>query len=131
MKQKQSGFTLIELMVAVAIVAILAAVALPAYQSYLRKSYRAEAQAYLMAVSVRQQQFLIDTGAYSNSLTTIGVPTPSNVSTAYDLTLTAPAATPPTFTVTATPKQIQSSEACGTLSINQTGTKTAAVSGCW
>ena len=131
MKQTQSGFTLIELMVTVAIVAILAAVALPAYRSHIRKSHRAEAQAFLMAVAARQQQFLVDTKAYSNSLTTIGVPTPSNVSASYDLSLTAPASTPPTFTVTATPKQIQSSETCGTMSIDQTGTKTAAVSGCW
>jgi type IV pilus assembly protein PilE len=122
---------LIELMITVALVAILAAVALPSYREHVRKSRRAEAQTFLMSVAAREQQFLVDTSSYSASLADIGVPTPSNVASAYDIVLSAPAVTPPTFALTATPKSDQASEACGTLSIDQNGTKTAAISGCW
>jgi type IV pilus assembly protein PilE len=53
----------------------------------VRKSRRAEAQSFLMAVAARQQQFLVDTRGYAGALTTIGVPTPNNVAAAHDLTL--------------------------------------------
>jgi type IV pilus assembly protein PilE len=112
-------------------VAILAAVALPSYREHVRKSRRAEAQAFLMSVAAREQQFLVDTRAYSASLTDIGLATPSSVASAYTIALSAPAVVPPTFALTATPKSDQSSEPCGTLGIDQNGTKTAAISGCW
>jgi type IV pilus assembly protein PilE len=131
MKKLHSGFTLVELMITVAVLAILAAIAWPSYQEYVRKSRRAEAQAFLMAVAARQQQFLVDTRGYTASLTDIGVPTPTNVTATYDIALAAPAGNPPAFSVTATPKAGQVGERCGTLSIDQIGTKTAATSGCW
>ena len=127
------GFTLAELMITLAIVAILAAVAIPTYRDHVRTSRRTEAQAYLMAIASRQQQFLMDTRAYAGVLTAINIPTPTNVSAAYDLTLAAAGGPPPTFTITATPKvgSDQTRERCGVLAINQTGAKTAALSRCW
>ena len=127
------GFTLIEVIIAMAIVAILVAVALPTYRDHMRKSRRAEAQAYLMAVASRQQQFLLDTRGYAPDLTTVGVATPANVAAAYDLAASAVAGPPPTFRVTATPKATtdQVQERCGTLAIDQTGAKMAALSTCW
>ena len=131
MKRARHGFTLIELMITVAIVAILAAIAWPSYQAHVLKSRRAETQAHLMALAARQQQFLIDTRAYAGELATIGISAPTNVAAAYTLVLTAPAVVTPSFTLTATPVGGQSREPCGTLSINNTGTKTAASSSCW
>lgn len=125
------GFTLIELMIAVVIVAILAAVALPSYREQVRRSTRAEAQSYMMAVASRQQQFLTDTRAYAALLTTVGVAVPANVDAAYTADLPTPGTSPPTFTLTLTPKGNQVGEACGTLSINHAGVKTAAKTGCW
>ena len=127
------GFTLIEVIIAMAIVAILVAVALPTYRDHMRKSRRAEAQAYLMAVASRQQQFLLDTRGYAASLTTIGIAAPTNVAAAYDLAVVTVAGPPPTFRLTATPKATtdQVSERCGTLAIDQTGAKTAALGTCW
>jgi type IV pilus assembly protein PilE len=122
------GFTLIEMMIVVAMVAILAAIALPSYREQIKKSRRSEAQSYLLAIAARQQQFLVDTRAYA-TLPNVGVAQPANVTAAYTVTMPDPVGT--TFTVTATPKSGQSSEKCGTLTINQTGTKTAAVTGCW
>jgi len=127
------GFTLIELIIVIAIVALLVAVALPSYRDHVRKSRRAEAQAYLMSVAGRQQQFLVDTRAYAPNLTTINIPTPADVSRSYTVTLNVVAGPPPTFTLTAAPTAgtDQVNEKCGTLTINQSGAKTAALSSCW
>ena len=127
------GFTLVELIITIAIVAILVAVALPTYRDHMRKSRRAEAQAYLMAIAGRQAQFLVDTRAYAATLGTINIPQPASVDAAYDVTLAAAGGPPPTFTITAAPKPgtDQTQERCGTLAIDQTGAKTASLSSCW
>ena len=127
------GFTLIEVIITMAILAILVAVALPTYRDHMRKSRRAEAQAYLMAVASRQQQFLLDTRAYAGTLATVAIAAPANVTAAYDLAVVAAAGPPPTFSVSATPKATtdQVNERCGTLAIDQTGAKTAALGTCW
>ena len=126
-----NGFTLIEMMIVVAVVAILAAVALPSYREYIKKSTRAEAQAYLMAVASRQQQFLLDTRAFAALSVSAVVAVPRNVAAAYVVTMATLPGPPPTFTLTATPMPVQASDKCGTLTIDQTGTQTAAVPGCW
>jgi type IV pilus assembly protein PilE len=130
MRSNTRGFTLIELMITVAVVAILAAVAFPSYQQHVRKSRRAEAQAFMMAVAARQQQFLVDTRSYAATLDAVGISTPSNVALAYTPALAA-SAPANTFTLTLTPKSIQSAESCGELSIDHSGSKTPATGGCW
>lgn len=132
-RRRGRGFTLAELMITVSIVALLAAIALPSYRDHVRTSRRAETQAHLMAIASRQQQFLMDTRGYASALGTIALPTPPNVSSAYDLTLVAAGGPPPTFQITAAPKtgSDQGQERCGVLAIDQTGAKTAASSRCW
>lgn len=129
MRPAHLGFTLIELMITVAVISILAAVALPSYQAHIRKSTRSEAQSFMMAVAARQQQFLVDTRSYGATVAAVGIAVPTKVAAAY--TVTMPAPTPAGFTLTLTPSGAQADEPCGTLSINQAGTKTAAKSGCW
>ena len=127
------GFTLIELIIVIAIVALLVAVALPSYRDHVRKSRRAEAQAYLMAVAGRQQQFLVDSRGYAATLATINIPMPASVVASYDVTMAAAAGPPPTFILSAAPKAgtDQVYEKCQTLTIDQTGAKTASLSSCW
>lgn len=78
---RDKGFTLIELMITVAIVGILAAIAYLAYQDQVRKSRRAEAQSVLMNIGTRQQQMLLDTRSYAATAASLSVTVPPQVTT--------------------------------------------------
>jgi type IV pilus assembly protein PilE len=80
-KRRTGGFTLIELMITVAIVAILAAVALPSYRQYVVRSKRSAAQAQMMDIANRQQQFLLANRSYADktALTASGYALPAEV----------------------------------------------------
>ncbi|NMF88927.1 type IV pilin protein [Aromatoleum petrolei] len=133
----RNGFTLIEVMIVVAIIGILAAVAYPSYQSYVARTHRSAAVAHLMDIATRQQAFRLDARTFG-TLAEIGMASaPSEVSAHYDITLPA-APTATTFSVQAAPKggQATNDSACGTLTINQAGAKTVSGSGktaadCW
>lgn len=132
MKRHNLGFSLIELMIAVVIVAILASVAFPSYKSYMLRGGRAEAQSHVMEIAARQGQYLIDNRAYATSVAALGLTTPSSVSSKYTIAVNAPGGTPPTFNITATPIGSQASDTCGTLTLDNTGAKTASGTGtCW
>jgi type IV pilus assembly protein PilE len=126
------GFTLIELLITIVVIAILTTLAFPSYREHVRKTRRAEAQAFLMAAAAKQQQFLVDTRAFATR-EALAMPTPPSVEAAYVIDMPAPAANPPSFQLTATPRPgtDQNQERCGTLGIDQTGAKTASGSRCW
>lgn len=126
---KNKGFTLIEAMITVAIVAILSAVAYPSYVEHVRKSHRADAQSFLMQVATRQQQTLLDTRGYAATLTAMNLTAPMSVSQNYTVAITVGTAAIPTFTVTATPTARQAKDKCGALGVDQTGAKSPA--NCW
>jgi len=124
---RQRGFTLIELMITVVIVASLASVALPAYQEQVRRGHRAAAQTEMMDIANRQQQFLLANRAYADKVALEGsgyaLPTEVAKRYGYDIAVNN-AATPPTFTITFTPSDSQSSD--GVLVLNSAGAKTRA-----
>ena len=105
--KRARGFTLIEVLIAVAIVGILAAIAFPNYQNHIRKGRRADAQSFMMDLANRQAQYMLDARTYAldaTFVTTLGATTPEGVATYYTLTVTPAAPTsPPTFTLHATP----------------------------
>lgn len=121
----QNGFSLIELMIAVVIVGILAAVAVPSYQSYLVKGNRAAAQAFMMDVENRQKQYLLDARSYAADLATLGMTAPDDISGFYSVTIAA-SATPPAFEIKATPVVGTRQEEDGELTLHSDGTKSPA-----
>jgi len=139
--KKRAGFTLIELMIAVAVIGILAAIAYPSYQDYIRRSKRASAKAVLSDLANRQQAYLNDKRAYATSLPAL-VPSfaaPSEIAADYEFAVdpdnTDNTASPPTFSVTAKPiSSTMLADKCGTsatvpLALSQAGERTPAA--CW
>lgn len=126
-RARQGGFSLIELMIVLIVIAILAGIALPSYDRYRVRANRADAQAFLMEVAQMQQRRLMDARAYvndPNAVITLNLTVPNNVDQNYTVTVAAPAgATPPTFTITATPKAGTRQAGDGALSIDQAGSK--------
>jgi type IV pilus assembly protein PilE len=119
---KQSGFTLIELMIATAIVAIIAAIAYPSYTKYVMKSHRTNAKAEILNIANRQQQYLLANRAYATSLSALNYATPSEVAARYDTSVAASAAgETPSYTITFTAKNQQASD--GGLTYTSSGTK--------
>jgi type IV pilus assembly protein PilE len=122
----QLGFTLIELMIAVAVIGILTAIAFPSYKSHLVKSRRSTVQTTLLDLAQRQQLYLMDARRYATSLTELNVTLSSDVTPYYSISVAASEGPPLTFTVTATPVSGSSQYGDVTLSIDQTGLKTPA-----
>lgn len=121
-KSVQSGFTLIELMIVIAVIGILAAIAIPNYQDYLVKTRRTAAQASMMDIANRQQQFLLANRAYADQATLIasGFSLPAELEGRYTWTVNVDAAPSYTITFTATGPQVSD----GNLSLNSQGVKT-------
>jgi type IV pilus assembly protein PilE len=128
-----AGFTLIELMITVAVIGILAAIAYPSYADYVRKGKRSMAQASLMEIAGKEQSYLLDRRVYTNNLTQLNYTLPAEIANDYAIDFPGFDATvsPPVFTVRATPQGNQTKEKCGWLTLTNTGVKASQGSGCW
>lgn len=131
LKMRAAGFSLIELMIAVVIMGILAAVALPTYRDYIRKGHRADAQGHLMDLAQQEQRYFLDARSYASTVAGLGTTTPTSVSEYYTIGITL-AASPPSFSISAVPKSTQAADSCGTLTITSAGVKSSSAgTNCW
>ena len=118
------GFTLIELMIVVVIVGIISMIAIPQYTQYIVRGNRAAAQAFMMDISSRQKQYLLDARSYAPDLATLSMTAPQNVTTNYTLAIDVTAGPPPSYTVTATPIAGSKQASDGVMTLDDTGAKT-------
>lgn len=122
----QQGFTLIELMSVVTIIAVLMLVAYPSYSEYIKRGNRAEAQAYLMRAAQLQQQFFNDARRFAATAEDLNLNVPDRVGGNYDVAfaINDPNDVRVEFTITATPKSGTRQADDGVLVVDHTGTKT-------
>jgi type IV pilus assembly protein PilE len=143
------GYTLTELMVTVAVLAIVVAVAMPAYTSQMQKSRRADARNALLDIAAREERFLSVSNSYSAVPTDVGYgggawPAPPGglpvFNNYYVVSVQVPdpnqPAVPTSFLITATPVNAQVSDtSCTSFTLNQLGAQggggTATPATCW
>ena len=119
--KKHKGFTLIELMITIVIVAILASIAIPSYRQYVIRANRTAAQAVMMEIATRQQQFFVANRVYATA-DDLGITLPPEVADNYDFAIDLVAGPPPGFEITFTPKGSQAGDV--ELMLDSDGVKT-------
>ncbi|TDO10529.1 MULTISPECIES: type IV pilin protein [Halomonas] len=140
--KRTRGFTLIELMITVAILSILASVALPSYQRYVDRSYRTQAQVLLQQMAQQLERRYSQTYRYGTDVSDKApgdvVPPLSvdgmsgKMADRYSITVTI-SGSGRDFSLKATPKGAQADDVCGTLALVRDGGTTASGpgTGCW
>lgn len=140
-RQSQFGFTLVELMITVAIMGILAAIALPSYQSTIRKARRTDAVLSLQQIQMEQEKLRANCTTYAATLTgtrgcgVLGFPSATSAEAYYALAITPGSATDTGFIATATAitgKSQASDTGCTTITLSVSGlTLTKTPTECW
>ena len=139
--RRSRGFTLIELMITVAVVAILAAVALPAYKEQVARSKRSDVQALLVEDAGYMQRYYeanntyLSTGTGANAISPVlpNLQSPKSGIKNYDLSIDSANTSATTFKLKAVPTGSMTGDKCGTYTIDNLGQKGAdqSVATCW
>ena len=134
MKKLMIGFTLIEVMITVAIIGILVTIAYPSYTQYVAESNRSEGKRELLRIANLMEQRFLDTRAYTNDLTLLGLSANPYITeeggSHYSISATV-VGTSFTLTATARGHQLSIDSDCSTLSVTDSGALDAASDNCW
>lgn len=102
--QHARGFTLIEVMIVIVVIAVLAAVGFPSYRDHVAKGQRSQGQQFLSDIAQRQEQFMLDRRQYATTLAALNMTAPAELKYgAPDFTGVNNGATPPVFAICLTP----------------------------
>lgn len=135
-RRAAAGFTLVEMMIVVAMVAILASVAYPSYLGQVAKGRRADGKQALVELAQKMERFYSERGTYVGATLGAGGLYPT-LSAGGHYTLTIASQTLDGFAVSATPRGVQVGDVCSTLGYNQLGDRTVgagatmSVAQCW
>jgi len=134
--KKQKGFTLIELMIVIAVIAILIAVAYPNYQQYIVRSNRAVGKAELLKVAAKQEHYFLNNKAYASDLEELGYPAnpyfidregdamaAAGTTAIYEVSITDSDALSYTLSLARKNFQLKDTE-CGDLGLDESGDRT-------
>lgn len=116
------GFTLIEVMIVTAIIAIVMAIAVPSYQNHVETTRRGDAQGAMVGLANALERYYVDNRTYAgaDAGTIYAAKSPIDGSeTYYELSITN--ATRRDYTIRAVPKNAQSKDPCGTLTLDRSG----------
>jgi type IV pilus assembly protein PilE len=132
--KRQRGFSLLELVIACAVVGILAAIAVPSYSAQMQKSRRSDAKAALLGAAGQMERYLTERGTYATATVgTGGVYANTSQNGFYSIALSNLTAS--TYTLRAIPTGVQANDACGTMTYTEQGVKgvtgALAVDSCW
>jgi len=132
---RQAGFTLLELMIVVIIIAILSAVAVPSYRNYAVKTHRTDAQRVLMDLAGRQERYFYSHNTYTDTLADLSGTT-TMAGQYYAISIPSASSTDYTVTATAIGTQQKDDALCQSLSLDRSGGRTSTGSSdndpkCW
>ncbi len=135
MNKNQRGVTLIELMIVVAVVAILAAIAYPGYRNQIMRSHRTEAKAALLQIQVAQEKYFLQNNSYGTLAqlgpASLGLTVSNTTANGYYL-ISLPTQTATTYQAKAAVQGGQSDDThCAAFTIDQSGARSATNADCW
>lgn len=128
MKRRNGGFTLLELMMTIIVVAILASIAAPSYMQHIQSARREAAKKSLLELAQHLE------GYYANHMSYSGATVPSKLASElpyYQLQVSGASAGDYTLLAVPLSSGAQASDKCGTLSLSHNGTRSATGTQCW
>lgn len=127
------GFSLIELMIVIAIVGLITAFAYPSYRNQVMKSNRSDGKIFILEIADRQERFYSDSGTYTTDITDLGFADATSPDGHYTVVITDDPSSDITVTyqITATAQGTQDKDTCDTFTVDSLGSRSSSPAGCW